>query len=539
MATIRASLVDNSTRDNTGDKINGSEVDANPNTIADILDGTTATDLGQSGSPTIRVPILKDVSAAAGGVRTAVKVRHDPVSGTVTAGDGPAILLEADDSAGNVTSIGRVSAQWVTPTDGGTEAAEFILEIRRANALVEAVALSGTETTLNESGADIDVRIEGDNNANLVTVDAGLFTGVGAVGIGGAAANTSVLLVDPPAMSSAANTNIARLRVGNTAAVTVPAGTTSIAAAVSIEEPNLTATGTITSAVTLYIAAAPTEGGTNNYALWVDSGATKLDGTLTVDGTISASDTGVAIDLVTNGNRIDLDADNDTSLRCSADDNVLMEVGGNDQFIFGLIYGTGFPTQPYFRVDGKQTTGEAYCDVAIPASGTGSIHGFRWIEGDGSGDANNMGYSFAYAAGGSYMRFRSEDTDGASTAADVFRIPDGQLTIDANTTWDDNVFDFACNDCGWHGPEEVPTCPKCGGKVEWHDDLSLIDRAIHIPERKEALRQMEKLGIVNTYGTMDSDKPDVFIPIARGQMFTWSAMAQLHKRVQELERKVA
>jgi len=36
------------------------------------------------------------------------------------------------------------------------------------------------------------------------------------------------------------------------------------------------------------------------------------------------------IDMVTNGNRIDLDTDNDTSIRASADDTITVEVGGSD-----------------------------------------------------------------------------------------------------------------------------------------------------------------------------------------------------------------
>jgi len=36
------------------------------------------------------------------------------------------------------------------------------------------------------------------------------------------------------------------------------------------------------------------------------------------------------IDMVTNGNRIDLDTDNDTSIRASADDTITIEVGGSD-----------------------------------------------------------------------------------------------------------------------------------------------------------------------------------------------------------------
>ncbi|MEN8253249.1 MAG: tail fiber domain-containing protein [Patescibacteria group bacterium] len=65
----------------------------------------------------------------------------------------------------------------------------------------------------------------------------------------------------------------------------MPAGTTSLVASLYVDEPNLTATGTVTDAASLYIAGAATEGSSGNYALWVDSGATQLDGALTLGTT--------------------------------------------------------------------------------------------------------------------------------------------------------------------------------------------------------------------------------------------------------------
>uniref|UniRef100_A0A6M3KZJ2 Uncharacterized protein n=1 Tax=viral metagenome TaxID=1070528 RepID=A0A6M3KZJ2_9ZZZZ len=52
MATVYASLTQHSSLDGTGDTINGSEVDENPNTIAQIIDGTTAVTLGSAGALT-------------------------------------------------------------------------------------------------------------------------------------------------------------------------------------------------------------------------------------------------------------------------------------------------------------------------------------------------------------------------------------------------------------------------------------------------------------------------------------------------------
>jgi len=47
------------------------------------------------------------------------------------------------------------------------------------------------------------------------------------------------------------------------------------------------ASDTITAAATVYVASAPTEA-TSNYALWVDSGTSRFDGDVTVQGNIAA-----------------------------------------------------------------------------------------------------------------------------------------------------------------------------------------------------------------------------------------------------------
>jgi hypothetical protein len=113
--------------------------------------------------------------------------------------------------------------------------------------------------------------------------------------IGHGTGNTGAIVhVDPGAKSVTAGTDIGLLRTGNTNAVTVPAGTTTVAAGIYVEVPNWTATGTITNTASLYIAGAATEG-SNDYALWVDDGAVQIDSTLTVGGTVTlTTDLGVA-----------------------------------------------------------------------------------------------------------------------------------------------------------------------------------------------------------------------------------------------------
>lgn len=130
--------------------------------------------------------------------------------------------------------------------------------------------------------------------ATEATTDFALFVDAGTVRIddqvliGTSAATTAgTLTIDPAIFTATANTDFGRLRIGNTNALTIPAGTTTNAAALFLEEPNFTATGTITNASTLYIEAAPTEGGTTNHAIRVDSGSVQFDGTLNVTGAIS------------------------------------------------------------------------------------------------------------------------------------------------------------------------------------------------------------------------------------------------------------
>jgi hypothetical protein len=125
----------------------------------------------------------------------------------------------------------------------------------------------------------------------------------------------------------------------------------------------------------------------------------------------------------------------------------------------------------------------------------------------------------------------------------VIRIPDGQLTVDGNSTFDDGAFDFACKDCGWHGPQFTKTgrCPDCGGIIAWHDDVDLIKAATRTQKIRamptEILRRLELLGSINTYGTLDKPpaEREVFVSLTQANWFTWSAMAQLAHRVSALE----
>jgi hypothetical protein len=97
-------------------------------------------------------------------------------------------------------------------------------------------------------------------------------------------ADTGFVTIDPAAFTADTTENTHRLAILNSAAITIPSGTTPLVSGLYVTEPNITATGTVTVASTVYIKDAPTEGATN-YALWVDAGDVQFDGNLTVSGT--------------------------------------------------------------------------------------------------------------------------------------------------------------------------------------------------------------------------------------------------------------
>ncbi len=146
------------------------------------------------------------------------------------------------------------------------------------NAGVDIEATTASSIVLNNAGSDVDVRVESDTNANHFVSDAGIFSGVGGFGFGSTnAGNNAYLSVDSPALSIPTNQPFARTWLFSSNAVTVPSGTAATFATLAIREPNITATGTVSDAYTVYINDAPTEG-TRNGALWVASGAARFDG---------------------------------------------------------------------------------------------------------------------------------------------------------------------------------------------------------------------------------------------------------------------
>jgi len=108
--------------------------------------------------------------------------------------------------------------------------------------------------------------------------------------------------------------------------------------------------------------------------------------------------------------------------------------------------------------------------LKTPASSTGGNQIF-FQQGSGDGSANNMRYMLSYEGNSGYLRLQTGDSDTNGLNADVFRVDDGQLNIDANEDWlDDQFNDYVCEACGTHNIQTFTCC----GNVVWQDDVKVI-----------------------------------------------------------------
>jgi hypothetical protein len=109
--------------------------------------------------------------------------------------------------------------------------------------------------------------------------------------------------------------------------------------------------------------------------------------------------------------------------------DIIFQQGANEIGRFEAAYGGYTDT---FRVKG--VTAAFSTEIHVDAlSGYDSNIVFQ--------QASTWVYYLGYDASANYMRLAGTNIDGAGGNGDIWRIPDGQTSIDANTTWDDNVFD--------------------------------------------------------------------------------------------------
>lgn len=144
------------------------------------------------------------------------------------------------------------------------------------------LSITTTNLIINDGSTDMDIRIESNALSAFFNIDSSeLLNGELSIGAAVPTNPQAMFSLLPPANATGVTASQSyfhhQLLPGG--ATTIPAGTAPVVASMNIHEPNITATGTVTVAATVRIVDAPTEG-SSNYALWVDSGVTRLDGNL-------------------------------------------------------------------------------------------------------------------------------------------------------------------------------------------------------------------------------------------------------------------
>jgi hypothetical protein len=153
---IRSSFVDHTGLDGTGDAINGNEVDENPNVVADVLDGTLATDLAGAGTldfvmTDTRAGIrLIDLSNAAAAIHEGLVLEWDPGDGgnLTDNSSGIGIDFKLPDDADTQTVFGSLNVVCVDDAAASTDG-EFSFRVTAAGTdNVEQMTLSAAALTV-------------------------------------------------------------------------------------------------------------------------------------------------------------------------------------------------------------------------------------------------------------------------------------------------------------------------------------------------------------------------------------------------------
>ena len=140
--------------------------------------------------------------------------------------------------------------------------------------------------------------------------------------------------------------------------------------------------------------------------------------------------------------------------------NTLLNVGaaGNDWTTNCLTLAGGDANQTIIVT--ATNNNQPRLALRVPAGSCASEIAVDFQAGDGGGgDACNVKYVLSYNAASSWFNLYSTRSDGSGTNASIWRVPDGQSSVDANTTWDANVFDA-------------------------HDDAKVLERAFSADHRE-------------------------------------------------------
>jgi hypothetical protein len=144
---------------------------------------TTITTAGNESTLTLK---STDADGSSGPLLDLTRDSASPADGDVTG----IIRFRADNDAGEVTTTGQIVSLLNDASDG-TEDGELKLETMIAGAARPRIDILPSETVFNESGLDIDFRVESDANVNCFKIDASADTGQGTVLFGQSVASSS------------------------------------------------------------------------------------------------------------------------------------------------------------------------------------------------------------------------------------------------------------------------------------------------------------------------------------------------------------
>jgi hypothetical protein len=193
------------------------------------------------------------------------------------------IGTDALDSADNPTNYNQLDFAIGNATSG-SESGKFVFNswVQGAGERVVAMFNGDTGWVFNDSQDNLDFRVESDATASAFQIDGGLDT----ASFGSAPQKYSYLQIWGTARNLIEGDNWYIAYVGSIGTYTTSAssGTHTLIAGLRVDPPNITIdTAVVTTAASLYIQAGPTVAA-NNYALWVDAGASRFDGILTATG---------------------------------------------------------------------------------------------------------------------------------------------------------------------------------------------------------------------------------------------------------------
>jgi hypothetical protein len=294
--TILTDLFDNSARDGTNDEVNGSEVDANPNTLANILDGTTTTDLAQSGtvdflSTSSRVGLRSiNLANAAGSVYPGFTIEWDPADSANLTDNSSGIGLNfiMPDSVDNQDIYAALNVL-VVADDTGSEEGEFSFNLRKGGTVTEIATLAPTTGfTLGVNDTGYDMKLFGATSGSFMlwdeSADSLLLTDSTPLKIG----DSQDLTLYHDGTNSYITNAVGALKLATeTSGIAVTIGHTTSEVTVA---DNLTVTGVATLASLICTAGATFGGGIGSTGVTISTaGVIQANGAITSDGAVTGA----------------------------------------------------------------------------------------------------------------------------------------------------------------------------------------------------------------------------------------------------------